>query len=278
MQTGRFYAAILEKRTFETGGTRLLACDRDIDLIGTFDLFGSGFARLRFAPRRPAPALISLRFLGLLISCPRNRNNFFMEGSALKQRALEVARSNGIARTRDFENAGVPRIYLSRMRDEGLLVRTARGRYELAGAKATAMHGLAEAARAIPKGVIGLISALHVHGVIAKAPREIWMLLPAKAWAPTSPTFDLRVVRASGAAFSTGIEQHRIDEVAVSVTSLAKTFCDCFKHRAKIGLDQIVDALRIAAEQSALDAETLLTTADVCRVRKVMVPYVRAIL
>jgi predicted transcriptional regulator of viral defense system len=201
-----------------------------------------------------------------------------MQASALKQRALEIVRSSGIARARDFERAGVPRVYLSRLRDEGLLIRTARGRYELPGGQATALHGLAEAARAVPKGVVGLVSALHFHGAIAEAPGEIWLLLPAKAWAPTSLNFPNRIVRASGAAWTTGVERHRIDGVAVPVTSLTKTFCDCFKHRAKIGMDLIVNALRGAAEQNTLDPQELLSMADLYRVRRTMAPYVEAIL
>ena len=38
-----------------------------------------------------------------------------------KDRALMLARERGIARTRDFDSAGIPRVYLQRLRDAGLL-------------------------------------------------------------------------------------------------------------------------------------------------------------
>ena len=44
--------------------------------------------------------------------------------SMTKTRALGVARERGIVRTRDFDAAGVPRAYLRRLRDEGLIIQT----------------------------------------------------------------------------------------------------------------------------------------------------------
>ena len=44
-----------------------------------------------------------------------------------RERALAVARDQGIARSRDFESVGIPRIYLQRLRDEGLLTQPGRG-------------------------------------------------------------------------------------------------------------------------------------------------------
>ncbi|WP_159588027.1 type IV toxin-antitoxin system AbiEi family antitoxin domain-containing protein [Chelativorans xinjiangense] len=41
----------------------------------------------------------------------------------LKDRALTIAKERGIARVRDFDAAGVPRAYLRRLQDQGLLVR-----------------------------------------------------------------------------------------------------------------------------------------------------------
>ncbi len=54
-----------------------------------------------------------------------------MSTPSFKARALQIARRQGIARTRDFAAAGIPRVYLQRLWDEGRLVRTARGLYQL---------------------------------------------------------------------------------------------------------------------------------------------------
>jgi hypothetical protein len=46
---------------------------------------------------------------------------------SLRDRAVALAREGGEVRTRDLTEAGIPRCYLSRMCEEGLLVRSATG-------------------------------------------------------------------------------------------------------------------------------------------------------
>jgi predicted transcriptional regulator of viral defense system len=201
-----------------------------------------------------------------------------MAEPTLKARALEVARERGIARARDFAAAGVPRVYLQRLRDQGLLARVGRGLYQLADAEPSAAHSLAEAARVVPRGTVGLLSALQYHGLTTQTPHEVWMLLPAKAWAPTSPPVAIRVVRASGAALTAGVERHVVDGVPVPVTVPAKTVADCFKHRSKVGLDVALEALKDCLRARRASVDELWRYAAVCRVRNVMRPYLEALL
>lgn len=73
---------------------------------------------------------------------------------------------------------------------------------------------------------------------------KVW---PAIKNEPAAPRLDyLRMVRFSDTAFTDGIEGYFIDEVTISVTSVAKTVTDCFKYRNKIGIDVALEALREA--------------------------------
>src|SRR5919199_1599887 len=161
-----------------------------------------------------------------------------------RERALEVARRQGITRGRDFDAAGVPRVYVQRLRDEGILQQIGRGLYRLADAEVSSATSLAEAARIQPKAVIGLLSALQCHELTTQTPHAVWMLLDPKDWAPVNPSVALRIVRASGDALRAGVETHQVDGVPVPITSPAKTVADCFKYRNKIGIDVAVEALR----------------------------------
>ena len=49
-----------------------------------------------------------------------------------RARAVALARERGIVRTRDITDIGVPRCYLARMCDEGLLVKVGYGLYRAA--------------------------------------------------------------------------------------------------------------------------------------------------
>jgi predicted transcriptional regulator of viral defense system len=197
-----------------------------------------------------------------------------MADSSLKKRALQIAQRQGLARTRDFAAAGIPRVYLQRLRDEGELVQTGRGLYQLPDAGLSAAHSLAEAARILPRGVVCLLSALQYHGLTTQTPYEVWMILASKDWAPKNPSVSIKVVRASGEALAAGIERHAIERVPVPITIPAKTVADCFKYRNKIGLDVAIEALKDPLRLRRATADELWRYAAICRVQNVIRPYI----
>ena len=201
-----------------------------------------------------------------------------MTGQNHRERALEVARRQGIARGRDFDAVGVPRVYLQRLRDEGVLQQVGRGLYKLAGTQSSSSASLAEATRIQPKGIIGLLSALQFHNLTTQTPHAIWMLLGPKTWAPMNPSVSLKIIRASGEALTAGVESHQIDGVVVPITSPAKTVADCFKHRNKIGLDVAIEVLRdlLKTKTGRAGLSELWRYAAIDRVQTVMRPYIEA--
>jgi predicted transcriptional regulator of viral defense system len=201
-----------------------------------------------------------------------------MADPSFNKRALQIARQQGIARTRDFTAAGIPRVYLQRLRDEGQLVQTGRGLYQLPDAEFSAAHSLAEAARILPRGAVCLLSALQYHGLTTQTPHEVWMLLASKDWAPRNPPVAIKVVRASGEALTAGVERHAIERVPVPVTVPAKTVADCFKYRNKIGLDVAIEALKDCLRLRRATAGELWRYAAICRVQNVMRPYIETAL
>ena len=88
-----------------------------------------------------------------------------MVQQTLTDRAIEIARKRGVARTRDFMDAGIPRVYLQRLQKQGRLNRIGHGLYQVEGAVLSGQHSLAEAARTVPHGVVCLLSALQFHGL-----------------------------------------------------------------------------------------------------------------
>ncbi|OYX71086.1 MAG: hypothetical protein B7Y95_13500 [Rhizobiales bacterium 32-66-11] len=55
---------------------------------------------------------------------------------SLRARAVAVAQERGVVRTRDLTDIGIPRCYLARMCDEGLLVKVGHGLYRAGQCKA----------------------------------------------------------------------------------------------------------------------------------------------
>jgi predicted transcriptional regulator of viral defense system len=84
-------------------------------------------------------------------------------------------------------------------------------------------------------------------------------------------------VRFSGKALTAGVEDHRIEGQAVRIYSLPKTIADCFKYRNKVGLDVALEALKDAWHRRRIRPGDLDEYARVCRVERVMRPYLEAL-
>ena len=138
-------------------------------------------------------------------------------------------------------------------------------------------HSFAEVSRRIPSGIICLLSALQFHGLTTQLPYEVWIAIDRKQWRPKTDDLPVRIVRFSGEALSTGFERHKIEGVPVKIYGPAKTVADCFKYRNKIGTDVAVEALRTCINERKCSRDEIWRFAQVCRVARVMRPYIEAI-
>ena len=194
-----------------------------------------------------------------------------------ERQALQIIRNLGIVRAADLETHGVSREQIYRLARKGLIERQARGIYVASKHPVTAEHTLAQVAKRVPGGVLCLLTALRFHELTTQAPAEVWIALPEKARKPQLDYPRLRVARFSGASLTEGIETHRLEGVDVRVYSAAKTVADCFKYRNKIGIDVAVEALRDFSSRHRGGATELAYFARICRVTRVMQPYLDAI-
>jgi len=69
-----------------------------------------------------------------------------------------------------------------------------------------------------------------------------------------------------------------LDGVEVKVYGAEKTLADVFKFRNQVGLDVVLEALELYAGRRRRDVEALLEYARICRVERVMRPYLEALL
>jgi predicted transcriptional regulator of viral defense system len=200
-----------------------------------------------------------------------------MTAATDRDRTLKLARRESGVTPRDLAEAGIHRQALTRLVNEGKIERVARGLYRVASQPITENHGLVVASTAVPHGIICLLSALQYHAIGTQVPSEIWMALDRRAWRPKLTWPPLRIVRFTGDALTQGVEHHTIEGRPVKVYGVAKTVADCFKYRNKIGLDVALEALREAWRGKHFTMEELDRYAVVCRVQRVMQPYLEAL-
>ena len=183
----------------------------------------------------------------------------------------------GVVRPVDLEQYGVPRQQLYRLVRGGLVVRESRGIYVAGEHELSADHVLAQVARRVPAGVFCLLTALRFHELTTQGPSEVWIALPEKARRPSLDYPRLRVARFSGEALTEGVETHLVEGVEIRVYSAAKTVADCFKFRNKIGIDVAVEALRDFSRRYRGGGTDLARFARICRVARVMQPYLDSV-
>ena len=200
-----------------------------------------------------------------------------MPAASTQQKALNLAaRTQGVT-TREIAAAGIHRQALTRLVEAGKLERVARGLYRLPEQAATEHHGLVLASIAMPQATVCLLSALQFHQIGTQLPSQVWIAIDRRARQPSLTYPPLRVMRYSGEALTAGVETHRLEGRAVRVYSVAKTLADCFKYRHKIGLDVVLEALRDAWRARRFSMDDLHRQAGICRVQRVMQPYLEAL-
>ena len=69
-----------------------------------------------------------------------------------------------------------------------------------------------------------------------------------------------------------------MDGAKVRVYSAEKPLADCFKYRNKLGIDVCVEALNLYRRRGRMKVDQLERYAKVCRVERVMRPYLEAVL
>jgi len=188
------------------------------------------------------------------------------------------AEHGNMLRTGEAIELGIHPRTLYALRDRGELERVDRGLYRLSSAPPLSSPDWVAIALRVPRAVICLISALAHHGLTTQVPHSIDIALPSHAQVPRMDN-PIRVFWFSRPAYSAGVNVIRIDDVAIRIYSPEKTIADCFKYRNKIGLDIAIEALRAYREKHKRpNRAALIHYAQVCRVERVIRPYLEATL
>jgi len=194
-----------------------------------------------------------------------------------RQQVIDLVQALPVVRPKDLKEHGLPKDYLYILAREGLIERIGRGLYQWPGKDLGRHQSLAEACKLVPKAVVALLSALNYHNITTQNPYQIWLAIDRKSWRPEISYPPVRFVTMSGEAMHEGVETHSIDGVPIKVFCPAKTVVDCFKYRNKVGLDVALESLREGWAARKFTMDELLHYAEICRVKKIMQPYIESL-
>ena len=200
------------------------------------------------------------------------------QGSRFDKAVAIFRQHGGILRTAQALRAGIHPSTLYTLRNNGRLEAISRGVYRLSDSEPMTNPDLVTVATRVQSGVICLISALAFHEITTQIPHEVHVALQRGAEEPRLEHPPIKTYRFAGQAFKAGMETHEIDGVSVQIYSPEKTLADCFKFRNKIGLDTALEAVRLYRERKNVNVDALMHYAKICRVEKVIRPYLEALL
>ena len=200
------------------------------------------------------------------------------QGSRFDRAVAIFRKHGGVLRTAQALRAGIHPSTLYAMRDVGSLEVISRGVFRLSGSEPMGNPDLVTLANRVHGGFICLISALAFHEITTQIPHEVHVALQRGAEEPRLKYPPIKIYWFKGQAYTAGVETHKLDSVEIRIYSPEKTLADCFKFRNKIGLDTAVEAVRFYRERRSVNVDALMRYAAICRVEKVMRPFLEAIL
>jgi predicted transcriptional regulator of viral defense system len=184
----------------------------------------------------------------------------------------------GILRTKEAIRAGIhPRI-LYELLDMGIIERLSRGLYRLTNLTPLGNPDLVSVSMRVPEGIICLISALVFYEITTQIPHEIYIAVERDSRPPSIDYPPVRIFRFKGETFTEGMKTHMVDGYPLRIYSPEKTLADSFKYRNKIGMDTVIEALKLYRERKKVNVNELINYAKICRVEKIMRPYLESII
>jgi predicted transcriptional regulator of viral defense system len=195
-----------------------------------------------------------------------------------QQEALALVHRRGLLRTQEAAAAGVDRSTLARLCQSGQLTRLERGLYGLPAAAVREHINLEIVAKRAPQAVFCLLTAARLHGLGTQQPRNVWISLPRGAHRPTLQVPRLKLIQVQTALHQLQLETHRSGPIRLLVYEVEKTLVDCFRHRRRLGMEPVLEALKDAISQRRLNVDELWRQAQAQRMQQVMTPYLEALL
>jgi len=172
---------------------------------------------------------------------------------------------------------GIHRRELYALRDRGDLEVISRGLYRLIETSEPSLPDFIQVAKKIPRGVICLISALAFHEITTQIPHFVYVALPSTAHKPAIFHPPMRYFWYTEKLLTTGVEEHTIDGCIIRIFNIEKTLIDCVKFRNKIGMDVVLEALKMYWRGRQTNLDKLLEYAKLFRIEKILKPIMEAI-
>jgi predicted transcriptional regulator of viral defense system len=122
-----------------------------------------------------------------------------------------------------------------------------------------------------------LISALAYYEITTQIPHFVYVAIPTKSRRSNLDYPPIRYFYYSEKVYNTGCETILIGGYPVKIYNIEKTLADCVKFRNKIGIDVVIEALKMYWQRKGTKIDKLYEYAKVNRVEKILQPIMETI-
>ncbi|MFP4547728.1 MAG: type IV toxin-antitoxin system AbiEi family antitoxin domain-containing protein [Fidelibacterota bacterium] len=200
-----------------------------------------------------------------------------MNRQSAQEKAIKIIENqNGIISTSQALKDGIHPRTLYKLRDSGILIQLSRGIYKLENSKPLTNPDLVIVTQKVPNAVICLVSALAFHNITTQIPHVVSIAITQNIKTPQLDYPPIKAYRFTGTSLIKGVKNYGIDGKNVKIYKPEKTIADCFKFRNKIGMDIVLEALKLYKARYKFDHQKLLYYARICRVENIIKPYLEA--
>lgn len=187
--------------------------------------------------------------------------------------------NHGYARMKDLKNQSFHPRNIADLLKEGIIEKVKPGLYKLVNFNfdQSINRSLIDICNAVPQGIVCLSSALSFYGLTTFNPSEVLIAIP-NSWKPHKIIYPpVKFYFFRDRFYSTGILRIKTDGKEVRIYNKEKTVCDMFRYRNKLGMDIALEGLKSYLKLKEANINKLRKYAEICQVKTVMIPYVKAI-
>jgi predicted transcriptional regulator of viral defense system len=198
----------------------------------------------------------------------------------IKRNIIEFMESRGgYARMKDFKEKAFKPREIKALLDEGKIDKIKAGLYRTADLEfpAEVGIGLVDVSKASPDAIICLISALSHYRLTTFNPSKISAAIPNKKYAPKLIYPPVEIFYFRERFYKPGIETIETPYGEIRIYSREKSVCDMFRYRNKLGEDIALESLKNYVKGKDADLYKLKEYAEICQVKSVLLPYLKAL-
>lgn len=181
-----------------------------------------------------------------------------------------IQESGGVARSIDFQRAGLRNYQITKLCNLGFLERVKRGYYQLSSYQDSEDEKVI--AKAFPDSILCMDSALFFYGYSDRTPLEWTLAFPRSVSRSRLKTETLKIKPyfIQEDLFPLGRTEEKINGVLLSIYDRDRTICDCFKYQRKIDSEMFNKAIVAYSKDENRKIGNLITYAKDMRVYKKM--------